>query len=77
MPAASSSNSSICSVFFAGTEDDAEWQVFFEFPLVLRQPAEAELHLDFAFGLEVALLQIYDHQALEFAVVGETSRNGI
>ena len=42
---------------FAGTEDDAEWQVLFEFPLVLRQPAEAELHLDFAFGLEVALLQ--------------------
>ena len=54
---------------FAGTENDAEWQVFFEFPLVLRQPAEVELHLAFVFGLEVALLQLHDHQALKFAVV--------
>ena len=54
---------------FAGTEDDAEWKVLFGFPLVLRQPAEVKLHLALVFGLEVALLQLYDHQALEFSVV--------
>jgi hypothetical protein len=47
--------------YFSGTEDDAEWQVLFGFPLVLRQPAEVKLHLALVSGLEVALLQIYDH----------------
>jgi hypothetical protein len=38
---------------FAGTEDDAEWQVLFGFLLVLSQPAEIELIWPLYSGLKL------------------------
>jgi hypothetical protein len=55
----------------SGAEDNTQRRSFLPFPLILRQPAEIELHLALVLGFEASLLEFNRDQAPELAVIEE------